>query len=296
MKIVKRSVSWVGLVLAAGLARAEEAGEAGKNRSQTEPRAAATTSDAFDRACVDLLHGKAPHGEDATWALKEACEKLMKSRAEAAERRATQVAIQEQLGARQVQPGQAAAAAQPGEGVLAAFEAAGSELMGRSSSRLPLGMRRGGPVGYTLITNPIGWFSGLGVNAELHGVIPDQEKLSWVAGARFSQTDATNGEVSTFGAMGGIDWYIYGRNNEGFRVGPRVELAAGREDFGDNNFGRMGVGAEVGYSFIALNGITALVAGGLGGRVAGDDENDDFSSFVGGEFGPYAKVGLGFSW
>jgi hypothetical protein len=30
--------------------------------------------------------------------------------------------------------------------------------------------------------------------------------------------------------------------------------------------------------------------------VAGDEQNDDFASFVGGEFGPYLKLGLGFSW
>jgi hypothetical protein len=58
----------------------------------------------------------------------------------------------------------------------------------------------------------------------------------------------------------------------------------------------MGLGGELGYNFIASNGVTGLLAGGLGGRVAGDDQNDDFESFVGGEFGPYVKVGLGFSW
>ena len=58
----------------------------------------------------------------------------------------------------------------------------------------------------------------------------------------------------------------------------------------------MGLSGEVGYNFIATNGITGLVAGGLGGRVAGDSQNEDFESFVGGEFGPYAKIGFGFSW
>jgi hypothetical protein len=128
-------------------------------------------------------------------------------------------------------------------------------------------------------------------------VSPPQSKFWGVAGARYSSADASNGTVSTFGAMGGVDWFIVGRNNEGFRVGPRVEVAAGREEFGnDTTFARMGLGGELGYNFIASNGITGLVAAGLGGRVAGDDQNDDFESFVGGEFGPYLKLGLGFSW
>jgi hypothetical protein len=198
-------------------------------------------------------------------------------------------------GQARVQPGQAAAPVEAGGGVLAAFEQAGSELVGRSE-RLPMGMRRAGPVDYTLITNPVGWFNGLGVNAEVFGVIPPQPKFSWIAGARYSRTDATAGSVSTFGAVGGIDWFILGRNNEGLRVGPRVDVAAGREEFEDNTFGRLGLGGEVGYNFIASNGITGLVAGGLGGRVAGDEENEDFESFVSGEFGPYAKIGFGFSW
>jgi hypothetical protein len=99
--------------------------------------------------------------------------------------------------------------------------------------------------------------------------------------------------------MVGIDWFILGRNNEGIRVGPRLEVAGGREDFGNGNttFGWLGLGGEVGYNFIASNGITGLAAVGLGGRVAGDEKNEDFKAFVGGtDFGPYVKDGLGYSW
>jgi hypothetical protein len=53
---------------------------------------------------------------------------------------------------------------------------------------------------------------------------------------------------------------------------------------------------ELGYNFIATNGISGTLALGVGGRVAGNDKNDSFASFVGGEFGPYAKVGVGYSW
>jgi len=260
-------------------------------------------SDAFDRACVDLLHGRMPEGEKAVRTLKDACSSLMAGRADerldAERRRREQLAAREQLrliAEGRVQPGQATGPVDPGTGVLAAFGEAGSELIGRGP-KTPMGMRTRGPVGYTLITNPFGWFTGLGVNAELYGSFEQAPKFSWVAGARYSTTDATNGTASTFGGMGGVDWYIIGQHNEGFRIGPRMEVAAGRERFGDNNtFARLGMSGEAGYNFIATNGITGLLAVGVGGRVAGDDENEDFASFVGGDVGPYLKAGIGYSW
>lgn len=273
------------------------------------------SSDAFDRACVDLLHGKTPQGERAIKTLRDACASLMSGRADeridAEKRRQQQLAAQEQLRLQaegranpaspaqpgSVEPGQATAQPQPGTGVLAAFGVAASELGSSSRRTTAMGMRSGGPVGYSVVTNPFGYFNGLGANAEIYGAIGGAPKFSWVGGARYSRTDASNGTASTFGALGGVDWFIVGRNNEGFRVGPRVEVAAGREDFqGGTTFARMGLGGELGYNFIASNGITGLAAAGLGGRVAGDSQNDDFASFVGGEFGPYAKIAVGFSW
>jgi hypothetical protein len=280
-------------------------------------QAAGPTSDAFERACIDLVQGRTPQGEKAIRALQQACGNLMAGRAD--DRVQTEQQLRAQAQAREqlrliaegraqagaggtgsaatVEPGQAAAPVEPGTGVLAAFGQAASELTGRRPGGA-LGVKRSGPVGYTLVTNPVGWFDGLGVNAELFGVFKDVPKFSWVAGVRYSQTDVSNGNASTFGAMGGADLFIIGRNNEGLRIGPRVEVAAGREDIQSRatTFARMGLGGEVGYNFIASNGITGLGAFGLGGRVAGDSQNDQFESFVGGEFGPYLKVGLGFSW
>jgi hypothetical protein len=305
---MRKSVVCAALLLAAGTGRAQERGTAEGQAQQQQP--VGPTSDAFNRACIDLLNGRTPQGEEAIRTLRDACSKLMAGRAdqriEAEKRREQQAQAQEQLrqiaagkqqGDVRVEPGQAAAPVEPGGGVLAAFGQAASELTGRGRT-MAMGMRRGGPVGYTLITNPIGYFTGLGVNAEFYGAIRDATKFSWATGARYSKTDVSNGTASTFGAMGGIDWFILGRNNEGLRVGPRVEIAAGREDIQgeDTTFGRMGLAGEVGYNFIATNGITGLVAGGLGGRVAGDEQNEDFESSVGGEFGPYLKLGLGYSW
>src|SRR6266540_4321163 len=343
---MRKVVGWVGILLAAGIARgqAQDQGDAQQQGAEaTQPQGdagpgpasaggtatadssttAAGPSDAFDRACVDLLHGRLPPGEKAIRALRDACANLMAGRADdqiqADQRRQAQLAAREQLRLQaegrvqpgqstegrvqpgqstegRVQPGQSTAAPEPGQGVLAAFGSAASELAGSNRTRA-MGMRPRGPVGYTLVTNPVGWFSGLGMNVELFGAFMDAPKFSWVAGARYSEADATNGTASTFGGMAGADLFIIGRNNEGLRIGPRLELAAGRERFqGSTTFARLGMSGELGYNFIATNGITGLLAAGVGGRVAGNDKNDNFASFVGGEFGPYLKVGLGYSW
>ena len=304
-----RMVGALLAVAAAATATAQQGQDGQVNQAGGEPRGAqpsavGPTSDAFDRACVDLLHGRMPQGEKAIKSLRDACASLMSGRADerldAERRRQEQAQAREQLRAiaqgQQVQPGQSSAQPQQGQGVLAAFGQAASELGGGSRMKA-LGMRPRGPVGYMLVTNPVGWFNGLGVNAELFGAFQDAPKFSWVVGARYAAADATNGTASTFGAEGGADFFIIGRNNEGLRIGPRLDLAAGRERFlGDTSFARLGLGGEVGYNFIATNGISGLAAVGVGGRVAGNDKNNNFASFVGGEFGPYAKVGLGYAW
>lgn len=301
---------WAALAVAlAATARAQqdEAGQDGRagRRAGDAGQAGTTggTSDAFDRACVDLLHGRLPEGEKAMRSLRDACAGLMSGRVddrlEAERRRQAQLQAREALRAQaegRVTPGQSSAPPEAGEGVRAAFGQAASEL-GGGGRGMPLGMKQRGPVKYLLVTNPVGWFSGLGVNAELFGSFEDAPKFSWVAGARYAAADATNGTASTFGGEVGADFFIVGQHNEGLRIGPRLELAAGRERFqGSTTFARLGMSGELGYNFIASNGISGTVGVGIGGRVAGDDKNDSFASFVGGEFGPYAKVGLGYSW
>lgn len=291
-----RRMTWalaLALALAAGPAAAQQ-GQGGQ----------AERSGAFEQACIDLVQGRVPGGgAGAIQALKRACGGLMDARTEEQVQRAERERAERELAQAQgraqepqqadVQPGQSAAQPQQGEGVLAAFTQAGRELVNAPGAAM--GMRRGGPVTNSLITNPIGYFTGLGFNVEYFRAF--QPKLSWMGGARYSTTDASNGTATTFGLEGGVDLFLVGRNNEGLRIGPRVELAVGRENFqGSTTFARLGFGGELGYSFIATNGLTGMLAGGLGGRVAGDDANDDFKSFTGGEFGPYLKLGLGFSW
>ncbi len=304
-----RTIVWVAVLLVAGVAEAQQNQGGNGGRAGNGAGAPGPTSDAFDRACQDLLNGRMPKDEKAIRTLKDACANLMSGRADERlqelKQRQEQQAAREQLRreaeGRQanVQPGQSTAQAQQGQGVLAAFGEAGRELAGGGQPREP-GMLRRGPASWSLFTNPIGWFSGLGINAELFHAFDDAPKFSWVAGARYSATDATNGTASTFGLMGGADWFILGGNNAGLRVGPRLELAAGQERFGTgastNAFARLGLSGEVGYNFLASNGISGMAAIGLGGRIAGSNKNENFSSFVGGEFGPYLSIGLGYSW
>ncbi len=224
--------------------------------------------------CVDLLRGEAS-GQDPQ--LRSRCEGLIRQGAS-------------------VTAGQGNAAVAPGPAVASAFNQAGQELVG-GGPRTGLGMTTRGPVRYTLWTDPIGWFTGLGTNLAIESPFETADKFSWVAGLRYSSTSATNGRATAFGAEAGADFFIIGHNNAGLRIGPRLELALGQENFGSTNtFGRLGLGGELGYNFIASNGLTGMAALGLGGRLAGNQKNTDFNSFTGGDFGPYFKLGIGYSW
>jgi hypothetical protein len=242
------------------------------------PGAAPTAARPLADRCVDLLGGRVQAGEDVV-ALRASCEALVR-----------------RGDVEGVQAGLASSPPPQGPSAQAAFTQAGSELVGRDSGKVGLGRTTRGPVKNTLLTNPLGWFSGLGVNTEYIRPFP-WDHASWVAAARFSRTKASDGAVSTFGIGGGADLFIYGRGNEGVRIGPRIDLAFGRETIdGSSDFARLGASAEIGYNFIASNGLTALVAGGFGGRLAGDSQDEDFASYTGGEDGPYLKLGIGYSW
>jgi hypothetical protein len=264
-----RRLRW-GAIALAGMftsASAQDAAPAQEPREEAQLQAEADVAD----RCVALLRGEALADSE----LIGQCENLVRAG---------------------VEPGIGRAGADPGESVRAAFTQAGRELTGRGPPGIGLGATVRGPVRSTLMTNPIGWFSGLGVNAEYSRPF-DFNRLSWVAAARYARANASNGEITTLGAGAGLDFYIIGRNNEGLRIGPRIEFAFGSENIGGRtNFGRIGASGEIGYNFIASNGLTASAAGGLGARLAGDEQNENFQAFTGGEFGPYVKLGLGYSW
>ena len=58
----------------------------------------------------------------------------------------------------------------------------------------------------------------------------------------------------------------------------------------------LGLAGEVGYNFVATNGLAASVAGGFGGQIAGDDQNQEVQNFTGGDYGPYLSLNLGYAW
>ena len=276
-------------------------------QAQGQAQGKGQSSNAFDRACIDLLEGKTPQGEKAITALKDACANLMSGRAQdkidAEQRRKQQRAAQEALRLQaegRVQPQQSSAQPQQGQDIPAAFGAAAGEMVG-TKKKVPLGMRSNGrPVDYLLVTNPVSWFTGLGINATLFGALGDAPKFSWVGALRYSATDTSDGSTIGFGAMAGLDYFFIGQHNEGLRLGPRLEIAGGRERFSSTSststFGRLGLAGELGYNFIASNGVSALAAVGLGGRVTGSSSHNNFSSFIPGDFGPYVSLGIGFGW
>lgn len=227
--------------------------------------------------CIDLLNGRVQQGTDAA-TLRARCEGLLR------EGGAGTVAA----------AGVGTATPPPGETVSSGFTQVDRELASRR--HVGLGMTSRGPVNNTVVTNPLGWFSGLGVNAAYIRPFP-WEHASWLASARYSRTNATNGNVSAFGIGTGADLFVFGRNNEGLRIGPRLDLAFGRETVqGSSSFARLGVAGEIGFNFIHESGFSSTVGGGWGARLAGDAQDENFSSYTGGEDGPFLKLGMGYSW
>jgi hypothetical protein len=287
-----------GLVVAATLAVAAAPPRAKGNGAASAGSGAPTASNAFERACIDLVNGKTPKDPREADALRGACEELMKARSEDARRaeQARKAREQAQAALRaqaRAQPGQSAAPVQAGESAMAALGTAGNELLG-ARPRGAMGFNRSGePFRNTITTNPVGWFTGIGVNAELmRSFLP---AFSWTGGAHYSQSASTARTLYTLGFLGGVDWFMIGQNNAGLRIGPRLDVSFGRESStSSSTSARLGLAGELGYNFIASNGITGEAAFGLGGRVAGD-KNEQLSSGAGGEFGPYVKLGLGFS-
>jgi hypothetical protein len=286
----------------AGAARDDAAGAA-RQAGDAAGQAADATGDAA-RAGAERAQGAATRAgnelrQDAP--LADRCVALMRGQLDPAQRADVGPRCEDLVRAGASRQGGPAAGAgteapQAGEAVRTAFTNAASELTG--SKRSALGATSRGDVWNTLVTNPLGWFSGLGVNAEYSRPFEDLDKFSWVAAARYARANATNGNITSFGLGAGADFFLYGHNNEGIRIGPRLELALGSESVqGSTTFARLGLAGEVGYNFIASSGLSAQVAGGIGGRIAGDSKNDEnFASFTGGALGPYLKLGIGFSW
>jgi len=177
----------------------------------------------------------------------------------------------------------------------------GSDAVAGSPSALPPGeLGSGKRVRNTITTDPLGTALGAGLNAEYsHGV---GSKFAVVGGARFARTYAAADFVTNFGVRLGADYFVLGRDNEGLRIGPRVDLSLGNVSGGGQlaageqgtAFRDFGAGAELGYNWIATNGITAGAAAGLMGHTSSATTNE--VRIAGGSFGPYGKINLGYSW
>ena len=176
----------------------------------------------------------------------------------------------------------------------------GSENFGESMSsaaeemaepaRKPRGIVDEEPVHNTLTADPVAIITGAGINAQY--MRPLDPKLSGVVGANFARAPAAEGRVTNFSAHVGADYYVIGRNNEGLRVGPRLSAGLGRETIGESsNFYTFGVAGELGYNWIAENGVTAGAAGGVGSNFAAITNQPDEDNFA-----AYAKLNLGYSW
>lgn len=163
----------------------------------------------------------------------------------------------------------------------------GGEELGR--------VRNDRPVKNQIIVDPVGTATGDGLNVQYGRPLgPRWNKWLPLAYGRYSQTDIADGNVGRLGLNVGADYFVFGRNAEGFRVGPRVGVIGGYDNRGDNEYIVGGLlGGEAGYTFVATNGVTA--AGGLGLEFTGAGSLGDNSGFDG-DSNPYARLQLGYSW
>jgi hypothetical protein len=142
----------------------------------------------------------------------------------------------------------------------------------------------------TITTSATGLFLGQGVNAAFSRSF--SEKFSGVVGANFSRTRAAGGALTNFGAMAGVDWFIIGQYNEGLRLGPRIDVGLGADTVGTSEtFASIGLAGELGYNWIASNGITAGLGAGLHGQRGGVINGLGAGTWV-----PYGTVNVGYSW
>jgi hypothetical protein len=187
-------------------------------------------------------------------------------------------------------PSRDTAAGQVTEDVNQSMEEGRAALRGNQSPLAMGELQDGRAVKNSITTNATGLFLGQGANATFERSFT--EKFSGLLGANFSRTRAADGALTAFGAMVGVDWFIIGQYNEGLRLGPRVDVGYGRDTVGTNDsFATVGVAAELGYNWIASNGITAGLGAGVHGQTG-----SDINGLGTGSWFPYGAVNLGYSW
>lgn len=156
------------------------------------------------------------------------------------------------------------------------------------------GFGAGGTRLNTLITDVVGTFTGEGLNVEYQRPIAD--RISGVAGANYSRTSSTTGSLTAFGVAAGADFFPFTYAGQGLRVGPRLQLDFGQESVDHTRyFTDVGLGGEIGYNWQLSSGLALQLAGGLGGRIGGA-LTSGLDTRLGGDFGPYGKINVGWSW
>jgi hypothetical protein len=194
-------------------------------------------------------------------------------------------------------PARAGLAAEAGEGGSGAASGGGVSETARPAEpdTTRPGVTTRGEVKNSITGNAIGLFMGDGVNADYARAI--EGRLAGVVAARFSRTDSSAGQATKYGFSAGADYFLLGRNNEGLRVGPRLNFDFSTAEAGDTDAdgGRLGAAAEAGYNWISTRGLTAQAALGWEERLAGAVHSDDDGD-RGSRDGAYVKVNLGYSW
>lgn len=191
----------------------------------------------------------------------------------------------------------AAGAQKAGAEVGQAIREGGGAVAGQKSP-VPMGfLNSGKAIRNTITTDPIGMAIGYGLNAEYSHAVGSKWDL--LGGARFAHNRLGDASVNNFAVDVGADYFIIGRNNEGLRIGPRLEAGLGGAtgplvtNTNGSLFGNFAAAGELGYNWVASNGITAGAAAGLRGRLAETNAGNNVNNAG---VGPYAKLNLGYSW
>jgi hypothetical protein len=236
------------------------------------------------RACMTQIQGTGSASDDAC---PNACSACDKARSEKAKASQSSAAAQE---GKEVRTGLSETA----QSVSSAVQGAAQDVRQQIGQVQDRGLQGAGMRRNTLVTDAIGSVTGEGLNAEYQRPLSD--KISGVVGGHFSRTNTVGGSATAFGASVGADYFLLGGYNQGLRIGPRAGLDfGGVSDNQDTNIDtRLGLGAELGYNWTGSSGLSAQLAGGLGGRVGGSVGGLD--DRFGGDFGPYVKANVGWSW
>jgi len=181
-----------------------------------------------------------------------------------------------------------------GSGVASSLGEAKDAVKGEPS-QLERGQLEDHDVRNTVTISPFGMLTGSGLNFLY--ARPFSDRLSWVAGGNWARTALSDGAATTLGLTGGVDYFLIGSRNEGLRIGPRLELALGRNSIGANSgFGQVALAGELGYNWISSKGLTAEAGVGLRGAASASTAADVNKGNVEGDFNPYGKLGIGYSW